>query len=384
MRVIIAVFIVTALCIPSVAGNYRYVNPNAASARDLPGYGNSPTDSPLLSPSFAVLQCTTSTAAAHDTIIIYAKGTAYTDICYISAAVNRYIDFVGVDYNGDSATFGDTAAGGAPIYAIFMDNLSLLTNTPFIIKNFRFTNFLSGSLVRPILFNYVKSTVNPGLVVESCIFDSMSSGLYGTTSYLGAINVYNNDATTNKLNTLVKKSSFYNLHKMGAVFTISNNIYIPNFTMEQSTVRSCSNVFGRYAAITGSVPQDDTAIFRNCIIANNQLFAFIRGYLSGNIFTLSLTNCDTFNTNGIGKHWGDEITNIIASSNIYSDPLFDTTGTALRYSVIPTWSPCATASDTGGYIGYWNPTSSTPEVTTVLHYTQPFIMRWRSVMWRVR
>lgn len=374
MRVLIALLLV-AVALPAAAlDTTYYVNPSHPTARNLPlanGYGLSPTDSPWISPSYAVAQITGNC----DTIVIY-PGNPGSDSPYFDYIdySSETISFVGVSAGGDSPTF--TRNGDVFYHAATSGSLANTT-----IKGMRFYN------CRP----------QYGIVR---IFSKRPNWFAFTDNIVDSITMSDAD----RYHHICVRVSHYGTEQ--ETLTFSNNSFVniyggPAITMTPAAA-GCTIALN---FSNNSVRNASSAIYMQAISANA---AGVYAYVSNNIidscsamFTLSgdvagrgvwysaslnndtYTVPKTFYTPGTG---GAPLAYAFAFSNNYNvQPLwkYALTDPLARFNYLADTSvaPFTTGSSTGGLLGVlWGWTYVPPAVDSArspLAYRYQWLLRGR-------
>jgi len=389
MRLFIALLLV-AVALPCYAGVY-YVNAGDPRARDLPaaqGYGTA--DSPWITPSYAVAQMSGSTAAAHDTLYIYAYALTDTNDGYVDniTTFDEYIDYIGVSVNGDSPTF---TKSGLFLYGRYVNTGG--RPSACVIRGFRFTK-ISNSNPNAIINQSNGSTTSwHHDYVEDCIFHNNYGETFANSAGVVAFTIDRlASSATADSNILTIRNCAFVSNGTPSILANHYNGVNPNFgyiTVDNCSFRNDSIALSVYKY--GGNDADTSFYVTNSIFADCDTFLrYFRENSAYDLAQVSVAYTDTSNiknnhqiinagTGGIYVHY----------SNHYTDkPLFYTAKTdtlaAFAYLQI-TGQPTniTTGSSTGGLLGVLWGGTFTPYIAPMVGGAPPatrfmqFLLRGR-------
>lgn len=363
MRYLLALLLV-AISLPCYALNTAYyVNPSNATARNLPlasGYGLSPTDSPWISPSYAIAQIT----GNNDTLFIY-PGNPGSDSYYYGDYVDfssDVVSFVGVSVSGDSPTFSRRAPAENTAWLYRSASAAAYDNQT--ISGLRFTNSNAQYNGIAIFTASYKNTI-----VRDCIFDSISfTGTYGIGE--GCI-TFTNYTTSDT--GYVYNNSFINLKNVAPVKVQTQNAAtVSRVSISNNSVRNSTWFMNNSLTNTNQTQY---------IIVKDNIIDSV-GYLSYNCWSsgtgitsnISYLNNDTYNVVFSGLATDANITmNHSFSSNYNVDPQwrYASTDALARFNYLQDTAPASVTSGSSsvGLLGaLWGWAAATPTPTTTLQY----------------
>jgi hypothetical protein len=375
MGFLLALLIVLCAAPCYAVGNYYYVNPSATSARNLPlasGYGQSPTDSPWITPSYALAAL----VYTDDTLVIYAHGTDtyYADKMNITSDT---VSLVGVSVNGDSPTFSK----GGELTVLYNNTVGLNLRNQ-CLRGFRFTNEnIPGN---PLIYYYAYDFNN--FTIADNIFDSIVyTGM--SASYDGAVYIEGRSTDHFIDNVYITNNSFVNIqHGAGIYIHPATAGCTLNVTLTNNTARNCESAFKRFDTNLNTV-------FSNFIVRDNIFVScdYDMAYNSNGFGSVTYTYNDTHDVR-LSQYGTAGSFSLTMSNNINVDPqwYYGLTDAGAGWSYLSDASTLNDKSSTGGYIGVlprgWV-YAGDPPAPPAMQLTGPrssFLSRWYPVWSRRR